>query len=83
MLRDGILEGDSQSHCDESEYISHDNYAIVKKYYRAGEPSLLYWLYLLLLLLFFSFRYVLLARLGYWASVFDPDCVREPRIIAG
>ncbi len=34
-------------------------------------------------LLFFSFRYVFRARLGYWASVFDPDCVRLPRIIAG
>jgi hypothetical protein len=29
------------------------------------------------------FRYVLLARLGFGASVFDPDCVRVTRIIAG
>ena len=26
---------------------------------------------------------MLLARLGYWASVFDPDCVRGPRLISG
>ena len=31
----------------------------------------------------FSLRYVLLARQGYWASGFDPDCVQVPRIIAG
>jgi hypothetical protein len=34
-------------------------------------------------LLFFSFRYVFRARLGYWASVCDPDCVRVPLFIAG
>jgi hypothetical protein len=33
-------------------------------------------------LLFFSFRYVFRVRLGYWASVFDPDCLRGAFIIA-
>ncbi len=54
---------------------------ILKKYYNC--ISLLNDVYYFFFLLFFSVRYVFRARLGYCASVFDPDCVRVPLIIAG